>query len=175
MAPGSPMGDPSRARDPDLLAAVAQSDVDARGEIYRRHSAAVFFLAHQLLGPTGAQEATQDIFLHVWDHADELLEGGQSLRTALLQLVRLRRLAHSGGDDATGVSDGLAEGDTFTELTDDEQAALELALQGMTYREAARRLGRSTEDVNELLRNALLKLYEGSGAPSEDPLPPSTP
>ena len=161
-----PVGrDVAGAGDAELLARVARSDREALTELYRRHSAAVFLLAHLLLGRSRAQETTQEVFLYLWDHADELRADERPLRSALLQRVRL---LHPAGDP--GEADGDSE-PSVAALTADERAALELALDGASYGEAPARLRRSSKEVNELLRSALLKLYEGTDAP-KDPRPP---
>jgi DNA-directed RNA polymerase specialized sigma24 family protein len=150
----------SAASDAELLERVAQLDMDALGEIYRRHAAGVFVLAHQLLGPAQAQEATHDVFVYVWDHANELLPMASNLRSVLLDQLRLRHLSARNGRSSSSEE---------RDLTEQEQAALELALEGLSYKEAAARLGVRTGAVDELLRGALLKIYEVRTATTEDP------
>ena len=151
--------DHTGATDAELLQAVSRLEVDAFGELYRRHGAAVFVLAHQFLGAARAEEATQDVFLYVWDHPEQLLSSDRSLRPVLLDQLRLRHLASldqaGGGDDDRG-------------LTDDERSALELALEGFGYQETATRLGMSSTVVDHLLRSALNKVYEARVVPTED-------
>ena len=152
-------GDLIGATDTELLRAVGRLEVDALGELYRRHGAGVFVLAHQLLGAARAEEATQDIFLYVWDHPDELLNMERGLRSVLLDQLRIRHLAF------------VEQGDNPAEnhcLTDDERAALELALEGLGYREAAKRLGLPSTVVDRLLRSALNKVYETRVAPTDE-------
>ena len=148
----------TKATDAELLQAVGRLDVDALGELFRRHGAAVFVLAYQLLGATRAEEVTQEIFLYVWDHPDELLTMETGLRAVLLDQLRLRHLASLEG----------ADNPENPRLTDDERAALELALKGLGYREAALRLGLPASVVDGLLRTALSKIYEARVAPTED-------
>ena len=147
--------DLTRLSDAQLLRAVGRLEVDALGELYRRHGAGVFVLAHQLLGPARAEEATQDIFLYVWDHPDELLGMAGGLRSVLLDQLRIRHLS-------------FVEPAENRRLTDDERAALELAVEGLGYREAAIRLGRPSAEVDSLLRSALHKVYETRVAPSDE-------
>ena len=156
-------GDLTRSSDAQLLEAVGRLEVDALGELYRRHGAGVFVLAHQLLGPARAEEATQDIFLYVWDHPDELLGMKRGLRSVLLDQLRIRHLAFL--DPAESPAEDRR-------LTEDERAVLELAVEGLGYREAATRLGRPSTEVDSLLRSALHKIYEGQVAPTDEPSGP---
>lgn len=150
--------DLKEASDGELLERVGALEIEALGEIYRRHGAAVLVMAHQLVGPARAEELAEQVFLHVWDHAEEM-GAASSLRASLLDQVRLRCLET--GDVPVGVGGEV--------LTDDEQAALQLALNGLDYREVAAELDLSSEVVDELLRSALRKVYETRMAPSEDP------
>lgn len=157
-------GDLTRSSDAQLLEAVGRLEVDALGELYRRHGAGVFVFAYQLLGPARAEDATQDIFLYVWDHPDELLGMERSLRSVLLDQLRIRHLAF------LDPADSQAED---RRLTDDERAALELAVEGLGYRDAATRLGRPSTEVDGLLRSALQKIYEARVAPTDEPSGPA--
>ena len=143
----------------ELPQGVGRVEVDALSELYRRHGASAFALAHQLLGPARAEEATQDIFLYVWDHPDELLSTDGGLRSVLLDQLRLRHLVSLDGADGP---------DDERRLTDGERAALELALEGIGYREVATRLGLPSTVVDRLIRSALGKVYEARVAPTED-------
>ncbi len=147
------------ATDTELLEAVGRLEVDALGELYRRHGAAVLVLAPQLLGGAGAEDVTQEIFLYVWDHPDELLGMDGGLRSALLDQLRLRHLA---------LLDEAHSPDETSQLTDEERAVLELALEGLGYGEAASRLGLPSTVVDGLLRSALNKVYDARVAPIED-------
>ena len=52
----------------DLLAAVAGGELDALGELYRRHGAAVLAAARKVAGDAAAAEAaTADAFVELWD------------------------------------------------------------------------------------------------------------
>jgi RNA polymerase sigma-70 factor (ECF subfamily) len=60
--------------DPDdnaLVIRVAQGDVIAFGLLYDRYVRAVYALAVHLLGTSDAEEAVQDIFLRLWNKADQ--------------------------------------------------------------------------------------------------------
>jgi DNA-directed RNA polymerase specialized sigma24 family protein len=152
-------GDVTKASDAELLLGVGRLEVDALAELYRRHGASVFVLAHQLLGAARAEDATQEVFLYLWDHSDEFLGTERSLRPALLDHLRLRYLVDV--DPAEGPAEDRG-------LTNEERAALELALAGLGYREVAGRLGLPSTVVNALLRSALTKIYDARVAPTED-------
>ena len=77
----------------------------------------------------------------------------------LLDQLRIRHLAFV--DQTDNPADSYR-------LTDDERAALELALEGLGYREAANRLGLPSTVVDRLLRSALNKIYETRVAPTDE-------
>jgi DNA-directed RNA polymerase specialized sigma24 family protein len=52
----------------ELLAAVARSELDALGEIYRRHGAAVLAAARKVaIDTTAAETITAEVFVELWD------------------------------------------------------------------------------------------------------------
>jgi DNA-directed RNA polymerase specialized sigma24 family protein len=54
--------------EPELLAGVAKGELDALGEIYRRHGAAVLAAARQVVAdPTAAEAVTAEVFIALWD------------------------------------------------------------------------------------------------------------
>jgi RNA polymerase sigma-70 factor (ECF subfamily) len=53
-------------RDVEDARQAAHGDVQAFERLYRRHAARVHSLARRLLGPTEADEATQDAFVRAW-------------------------------------------------------------------------------------------------------------
>ena len=61
----------------ELLAAVADGELDALGEIYRRHGAAVLAAARKVVADAAVAEAmTADVFVDLWDHPAEVGTGG---------------------------------------------------------------------------------------------------
>jgi hypothetical protein len=51
-----------------LLAGVAQGELDALGEIYRRHGAAVLAAAREVaIDTTAAETITAEVFVELWD------------------------------------------------------------------------------------------------------------
>ncbi|MDT7617614.1 MAG: polymerase sigma-70 factor, subfamily [Pseudonocardiales bacterium] len=57
------------ATENDLIAAVGRAELDALGEIYRRHGAAVLAAARRVApDPLTAETVTADVFVQLWDH-----------------------------------------------------------------------------------------------------------
>ena len=57
--------------DADLMSAAGKGDQDAFEELVRRHQHGAVRVAYRLLGDEHrAQDAAQEAFLRVWDHAD---------------------------------------------------------------------------------------------------------
>jgi RNA polymerase sigma-70 factor (ECF subfamily) len=68
------LNDDSRSATPNpsdsaLVTRVAHGDVIAFGMLYDRYSRAIYALAVHLLGSSDAEEAVQEIFLHLWNSA----------------------------------------------------------------------------------------------------------
>jgi RNA polymerase sigma-70 factor (ECF subfamily) len=64
---------PVSSADDDIALVVrtAQGDVTAFGRLYDRYARTVYTLAVHLLGGSEAEEAVQDIFLRLWNKADQ--------------------------------------------------------------------------------------------------------
>jgi RNA polymerase sigma-70 factor, ECF subfamily len=61
----------SEASDKALIELVKQRDVDAFTALYDRYAQPVYALAAHLLGPADADEIVQDVFLRLWDKAEQ--------------------------------------------------------------------------------------------------------
>ena len=72
-----------------LLAGVARGELDALGEIYRRHGAAVLAAARKVAaGPTEAEAMTAEAFVELWDAPSAASTGGsEGLRAYLVARV----------------------------------------------------------------------------------------
>lgn len=57
--------------DEALAARVAQKDVAAFTELYDRHARAVYAMAAHMLGQSDAEEIVQDVFLRLWNKAEQ--------------------------------------------------------------------------------------------------------
>ena len=164
--------DPSllAAVEEELVAGVAASDVDCLQELYRRHADPVLRLAFQLVGDRDtAEKAATDAFLCLWDHPDAVAAPGVSVRNFLLE--QTRRACASGVGlqlSDTGTTPDAAAGEVGPPqaslddpaLSEDERRALELAVQGMNYKEIARLLGQPNAVVMEWLASGLKKLAD---------------
>ncbi|WP_295819010.1 sigma-70 family RNA polymerase sigma factor [uncultured Deinococcus sp.] len=78
--------------DVALAARLRQRDESALAEIYDRHAGAVYGVLVRLLGEASAQEVTQDIFLHLWEHPGAFDPARAGLRAYLLVKARSRGL-----------------------------------------------------------------------------------
>lgn len=79
------------AEEAGLLARIAHRDTAAFEELYDRYSRAVYSLALRMLGnPQAAQEAAQEIFLHIWRGAGEFAPKRGSVRSWVLSLAHHR-------------------------------------------------------------------------------------
>jgi DNA-directed RNA polymerase specialized sigma24 family protein len=72
-----------------LLAGVAKGELDALGEIYRRHGAAVLAAARQVAVDVAAAETiTAEVFVELWDAPGAATAGGaEGLRAYLVARV----------------------------------------------------------------------------------------
>lgn len=77
----------SETSESDLLVAVARGELDALGEIYRRHGAAVLAAARQVVADAATAEAvTADVFVGLWD-APAVASNVRGLRAHLVERV----------------------------------------------------------------------------------------
>ena len=78
--------------EPQLLAGVAKGELDALGEIYRRHGAAVLAAARQVASDVAAAETiTAEVFVELWDDPGAATAGGiDGLRSYLVARVVAR-------------------------------------------------------------------------------------
>lgn len=88
----------SSAHLTELLAAIAAGQQDALAQLYHLTRTAVYGLSLSYLKNThDAQDITQDVFVHVWDHAPQYRPTGSPMGWLLtvcrnLCLMRLRRI-----------------------------------------------------------------------------------
>jgi RNA polymerase sigma-70 factor (ECF subfamily) len=79
--------------DEALLAAVAQRDEDAFGQLYDRFSPLLYAVSLRILRrPHDAQAVLSDVFWEVWHHAERYNPKRGSARTYLAMLVRSRAI-----------------------------------------------------------------------------------
>lgn len=89
--------------DEQIIAALAQQDLDALEELYDRYGKVAYSLAYRIVGDRGAAEdLVQDAYLSVWRRAASYHPEKGSARNWLLSIVhhrsidRLRHVASSG-------------------------------------------------------------------------------
>jgi RNA polymerase sigma-70 factor (ECF subfamily) len=175
--------DLSDVSDSALVVSIGRFRQDALAEAYRRHAGAVFGLARRLLTDHArAEEIVQEVFIRLWNEPDRFDPDRGSLRSFLLanahgravDLIRSEaarrrreerdsaRTADSGYDIAREVWDIALAGhvrDAMDTLHEGERDAIELAyFGGLTYREAAERLGEPEGTVKSRIRSGLKKL-----------------
>jgi DNA-directed RNA polymerase specialized sigma24 family protein len=72
----------------ELLAGVARGELDALGEIYRRHGAAVLAAARKVaIDTTAAETITAEVFVELWDAPGAASTGKDGLRSYLVERV----------------------------------------------------------------------------------------
>src|ERR1700674_4196030 len=87
--------------DPDLVAQLAAGSQEALAELYDRYGRLAYSVALRVLGDPGrAEDAVQEAFLRIWNHAASFDERRGSLRTWLLTAVRNRSIDYLRGRGA---------------------------------------------------------------------------
>ena len=185
--------------DQDLIARVAEGDRRAFELLVERHAAAVLRLATAVSDPTTAEDAMQQTFLNVYQHAASF-RGDASARTWLLTIARntafrlhgkTRReepveepLMQLGLDAGWGSEDPEAmaiaaerKGALRKALSllsaDDREVLILRELEGLRGSEAAEVLGIGERALKSRLHRARLRLAVALRGlvPEEDPVP----
>ena len=195
LAPSSvPRTDSGRQLDAELLARMMEGDSLALRTVYSCYSSLVFGLARRVTASaTAAEDITQEVFLHLWEHPDAVDLSRGSLRSflgvvahrravdAVRRSARAQRRDERAGRE-TGVETVSHEADVVDSddearrtrrlrdairaLPNDQRIALELAYFGdCTYREVATELGIPEGTAKSRLRLALAKLRDLIEAP----------
>ena len=168
----------------DLLLRVAQQDRDAFALLYQQTSRRVYGLARRvLIDPELSEDATQEVFLQVWNTADRFNPAMGSPMAWLMTLAHRRavdkvrseqsatdREARYGAASQTIDHDDVvdtvsqrleAEGvvQCLKTLTATQQESVRLAYYGgLTYREVAEKLGVAVPTIKSRIRDGLLRL-----------------
>ena len=171
------------ASDAALVVSIGRYQQAALAEAYRRHAGAAFGLAKRLLSDhSRAEEVVQEIFVRLWNEPNRFDPERGTLRSFLLadthgrsvDLIRsdvarrnreekeARQQADGGYDLAHEVWDIALAGhvrEAMEKLQQGEREAIELAyFGGLTYKEAAERLGEPEGPVKSRIRSGLKKL-----------------
>jgi RNA polymerase sigma-70 factor (ECF subfamily) len=92
---------PHGLTDADLVTQLASGSQEALAELYDRYGALAYAVALRVLGDPGrSEDAVQDAFLKVWNHAASFDAKRGSLRTWLLASVRNRSIDYLRGRGA---------------------------------------------------------------------------
>jgi RNA polymerase sigma-70 factor, ECF subfamily len=175
--------DYTEASDAALVVSIGRYQQAALAEAYRRHAGASFGLAKRLLNDhSRAEEVVQEVFVRLWNEPGRYDPERGTLRSFLLahthgrsvDLIRAdasrrtreekeaRQQAGGGYDIAHEVWDIALAGHVRTAmetLQPGERAAIELAyFGGLTYREAAERLGEPEGTIKSRIRTGLKRL-----------------
>ncbi len=171
--------------DTQLLMAVTGTVEGALAELYRRYGRVVYGLARRVLGDgTEAEDVTQEIFVHLWEHPERVDAARGSVRTYLLTRTHSRavdvlrsRAARSRREERDAFAAPLTTSDLEREvgelalaermsaamgaLPSEERTAIELAyFGGHTYRQVAKVLGEPEGTVKSRIRRGLGRLRE---------------
>jgi RNA polymerase sigma factor (sigma-70 family) len=173
-----------RADDVRLRERLVAGDDDALAEAYDRWSTLIHSLAMRITADhAAAEEVTQDVFVHLWQHPDRYDPYRGALRSWLcllarsraLDWLRRRRAQHRYHAAAAAIAPTPAEVDdgvlwqaeakavreAVAALPDRQREAVLLAYyQGRTYREVARDLGIPEGTAKWRLKTALSGLAD---------------
>ena len=84
---------PNGRTDDQLLAALAQRDLNALEELYDRYSKVAYSLAYRIVGDRGnAEDVVQEAFLSVWRQAGTYKRERGAARTWLMSIVHHRSI-----------------------------------------------------------------------------------
>jgi RNA polymerase sigma-70 factor (ECF subfamily) len=81
--------------DESLMGLILDAEPEALGELYNRYGHLVFSLAFQTVGePAAAEEITQDVFVRVWQRAEQYRPEQGKVRSWLATIARHRAIDH---------------------------------------------------------------------------------
>ena len=166
----------SSAHLTELLAAIAAGQQDALAQLYHLTRTAVYGLSLSYLkNAHDAQDITQDVFVHVWDHAPQYRPTGSPMGWLLtvcrnLCLMHLRRESrqvtmedrewHAIPDNCPGLDsqERLLLQDALAVLGEEERRIVLLHTAGLRHREIGQALGLPLATVLSKYHRALKKM-----------------
>jgi len=172
--------------DESLMAALKERDQEALSELFRRHSRLVFGMGYRILQDSGeAEEIVQDVFLYLYQRANQFDQTKGTAKTWIAQVTHSRSLDRKNfllrrhfyvGTDVTELADTLAGTDdlerhivskwnlsqlqiALSELPERQRRTLELFFfEGLELKEIAIKLNESPENVRHHYYRGLQKL-----------------
>jgi RNA polymerase sigma-70 factor (ECF subfamily) len=150
--------------DGALVLALAQRDREALASLYDRHAPTLLALGVRILGERAvAEEVLEEVFLDLWHGAGTIDPGRQTVRTWLLERMRVRALGRRLPDRE--VPDRPGPGPTVAGLSPELVAVIELAyFEGLSSAQIADRLRIPIAVVRARLALALQTLRHSRSA-----------
>ena len=167
-----------------LLELIAAGEQEAFAEFYRLTSRRVYGMARRvLIDPELSEDATQEVFMQVWQGASKFdraagsplawlmtiahrraIDRVRSVQAATDREARYGAASHDPDRDVVAEEAGTnleaeAVSRCLDTLTDTQQESVRLAYYGgFTYREVAERLGAAVPTIKSRIRDGLLRL-----------------
>jgi RNA polymerase sigma-70 factor (ECF subfamily) len=146
--------------DAAVLRRIVERQPDALAELYDRFSPTLLALARRILGSSAdAEEVLQEVFVHVWSHAQRYDPARSSVSTWLVLITRSRaidRLRSRGVVERTHTAAGQAAAVSSESYTSPE------ALQNVFIRQRHERVQREMATLPAEQRQVLeMAFYEG--------------
>jgi RNA polymerase sigma-70 factor (ECF subfamily) len=160
-------------------------DEGALGEVYDQYASFVFGLAKRVIGePRAAEDVSQEVFLHLWEHPEAFDPARGTLRTWLGTLTHRRAVDHVRREEARRrrtsreaarrpvsipdvdeMATALVTAETVRSALDvlprEQRECIDLAyFAGRTYREVAEQLGIPEGTAKSRLRLGLRRVAE---------------
>lgn len=171
------MTDPKCVDDANLIRDFNQGDESAFDTLFDRYRDGVYSLAYRTLGPSGAEDAAQDVFVALYKSLHRF-RGDAAFKTWLFRLTlnvcrdHIRRHAKRPilFDDMTGLESQTSTRSAASavqtdvesallELPEDERSLLEMHyIQGFSHREISEMLGCNNGTVRTRIHRAIIKL-----------------
>ena len=169
------------ATDADLASRLRAGDASALETAYDVHGPAVQAVARRVTAdPAAAEELTQEVFLHLWEHPERFRSERGSLRSFLLMIAHRRSVDRVRADVARRTRETRFSADAVSTPTDDHailrvesrhvrqaieslpsdrRRCIELAyFAGLTFRQVAEHPGLPEGTVKTRIRSALQEL-----------------
>ena len=175
-------GSADRSWDAGMMARVCAGDDTALGVLYDQYASLVHGIALRLVGPSRANDITQDVFIRLWERPEGFDPARGSLRAYVTVMARRRsidalrrhgrsvareeRVARHDPGVTPNVDEAamaLVEADrvraAVESLPAEQRRCVELAYyEGLTYREVASAMGAPEGTTKSRLRLALARL-----------------